>query len=143
MIQDSFEVQRYAQGRWQVLAIFDDRELALSHAATLRDLGRHPGLRVRHEAYDERRNHFTSTTIFRHSRLDNHNISAVRTRGAEHRRLDPVSVLSQPGRLAALEADLPPEGAEQFLASATLKLAKIMMLGLFALIMLRCLKLLL
>jgi hypothetical protein len=49
----TFEVQIYKRGIWHVESFFDDRALVLSEAERLYETGRHAGVRVLQENYDD------------------------------------------------------------------------------------------
>ena len=56
MAVGTFEIQVYKGGIWNVDSFFDDREIALSEAERLNDTGRHAGVRILEEKYDESSN---------------------------------------------------------------------------------------
>lgn len=69
----AFEIQVYTSGRWNIDSIFDDRDLALHEAKRMDTSGRHVGVRVVEETYDEEQDRTSSRTIFRGSRADEQN----------------------------------------------------------------------
>jgi hypothetical protein len=69
-LDPSYEVQVYARGGWKIVAIFDDRRLALIDARLLRRGRRYSAIRVTEETYDRRLEKFRSRTISRYSRWE-------------------------------------------------------------------------
>jgi hypothetical protein len=49
----TFELQTFQAGKWNVDSYFDDRELAMSEAEKLDVSGRHTGVRILQEDFDE------------------------------------------------------------------------------------------
>ena len=150
----SYEVQGYSGGRWQVLAVFDDKQLAITDADRLRSVGRFSALRVQSEVYDEARRHYIARIVHRYSRLDPQNFEAVRgdwpERPRQKARPDPVRVLSQLGRggrgrrYANLEP-LPSPAAwsttdARLFSSAITRLASILLIGVGLLLWINWLK---
>jgi hypothetical protein len=60
----SFELQTYKAGKWEIDSYYDDRELALSEAERLDVGGRHNGVRVVEENYDETSNRSSYHVVF-------------------------------------------------------------------------------
>jgi hypothetical protein len=60
----AFELQTYKGGKWEIDSYYDDRELALSEAERLDVGGRHGGVRVVEENYDEATNRSTYNVVF-------------------------------------------------------------------------------
>lgn len=60
----SFELQTYKAGKWEIDSYYDDRELALSEAERLDIGGRHNGVRVVEENYDETSNRSSYHVVF-------------------------------------------------------------------------------
>ncbi len=52
----TFEIQVYKSGTWNVDSYFDDREIAMSEAERLDVSGRHSGVRILREDFDEKSN---------------------------------------------------------------------------------------
>jgi hypothetical protein len=60
----SFEIQVYKSGIWNVDSYFDDRDMALSEAERLNETGRHAGVRILQEDYDEKTNSSDCRVVF-------------------------------------------------------------------------------
>lgn len=60
----SFELQTYKAGKWEIDSYYDDRDLALSEAERVDATGRHSGVRVVEENYDETTNRSSYHVIF-------------------------------------------------------------------------------
>jgi len=60
----SFELQTYKGGKWEIDSYYDDRDLALSEAERLGATGRHSGVRVVEENYDETTNRSSYNVVF-------------------------------------------------------------------------------
>jgi len=60
----SFELQTFKAGKWEIDSYYDDRELALSEAERLDIGGRHNGVRVVEENYDETTNRSSYHVVF-------------------------------------------------------------------------------
>ena len=65
----TFEIQVYKSGDWNVDSYFDDREIALSEAERLNESGRHAGVRILQEDYDEASNRSKCRVVFSKTRL--------------------------------------------------------------------------
>ena len=68
----TFEIQVYKGGIWNVDSYFDDREIAMSEAERLNLSGRHAGVRVLQEDYDETTNEAKCRIVFSKT-LNQHN----------------------------------------------------------------------
>lgn len=60
----AFELQIYKAGKWEIDSYYDDRELALSEAERMDVSGRHGGVRVVEENYDESTNTSSYQVVF-------------------------------------------------------------------------------
>lgn len=60
----TFEIQVYKGGIWSVDSYFDDREIAMSEAERLNESGRHAGVRILQEDYDEASNESKCRVVF-------------------------------------------------------------------------------
>ena len=60
----SFELQTYKAGKWEIDSYYDDRDLALSEAERVDASGRHSGVRVVEEDYDETTNRSSYHVVF-------------------------------------------------------------------------------
>lgn len=60
----NFEIQVYKSGNWNVDSYFDDRDTAMSEAERLNGSGKHPGVRILQEDYDEKTNTSNYRVIF-------------------------------------------------------------------------------
>lgn len=60
----AFELQIYKAGKWEIDSYYDDRELALSEAERMDVTGRHGGVRVVEENYDESTNTSSYQVVF-------------------------------------------------------------------------------
>ena len=69
----TFEIQVYKSGDWNVDSYFDDREIALSEAERLNESGRHAGVRILQEDYDEASNRSKCRVVFSKTRLSDAN----------------------------------------------------------------------
>ena len=68
----AFELQIYKAGKWEIDSYYDDRDLALSEAERLNVTGRHGGVRVVEENYDEATNRSSYHVVFtKLKRIDN------------------------------------------------------------------------
>ena len=65
----TFEIQVYKSGGWNVDSYFDDREIAMSEAERLNESGRHAGVRILQEDYDEASNSSKCRVVFSKTRL--------------------------------------------------------------------------
>ena len=60
----SFEIQVYKSGIWNVDSYFDDRDMAISEAEGINESGRHSGVRVMQENFDENTNTSNYRVLF-------------------------------------------------------------------------------
>ena len=60
----TFELQIFKSGNWSVDSYFDDRDLAMSEAEKIDGSGRHAGVRILQEDYDEPTNKSNCRVIF-------------------------------------------------------------------------------
>ena len=72
----AYEIHVYSGGKWQIAAIFDDRELALLEARRLDEARKYSAIRVVEELFDGAANATVSKTIFRGSATGDHNKEA-------------------------------------------------------------------
>lgn len=97
----AFEIQVYNAGKWNIDSIFDDRELALHEAQRMDHSGRHVGVRVVEEVYDEEKDRTSSRTIFRGSRADDSNAQHLEKSADVRREAEADRRRRQLGRNAA------------------------------------------
>lgn len=75
-----YEVHKYLNGRWELAAVFDDRDEAIADAKSMFDVSKYSmGVRVLHVVAREDQNQdvtFAEQTIFRQSTVDEHNAEA-------------------------------------------------------------------
>ncbi len=77
----AYEIHTFQGGKWKIDLVFDDRDLALFEAQRMDESGRHPGVRVIEEDYDEGTQKTKIRTIFRGSKIAEANAQALeRTR---------------------------------------------------------------
>jgi hypothetical protein len=72
----TYEIQTYRGGVWQVDSVFDDEELAVFEAQLLHDRGRYVGVRVVLEIYNEETDQVSVRTILKFSKSDEENAAA-------------------------------------------------------------------
>lgn len=70
ILEKSYEVQVYARGNWNVVAIFDDRRLSEVEARLIRRSRRYVALRIREEVYDHALAGFRSRVIYHYSQAE-------------------------------------------------------------------------
>lgn len=73
----AYEIHTFASGKWKIDSVFDDRELALFEATRMEDSGRHAGIRVVEEEFDEITEKTRIRTIYRGSKLESSNAAAL------------------------------------------------------------------
>lgn len=73
----AFEIQTYQSGKWKIDSVFDDKELAVFEARRMDESGRHSGIRVIEEEYDEQTKETRVRTIFRGSKVQQANSAAM------------------------------------------------------------------
>ncbi len=73
----AYEIHTFQGGRWKIDSVFDDRDLALFEAQRMDELGRHPGIRVIEEEFDEGTQKTKIRTIFRGSKVAESNAQAL------------------------------------------------------------------
>ena len=69
-LEKSYELQVYARGNWNVLAIFDDRRLSEVEARVIRRSRRYVAIRIREEVYDQVLAGFRSRVIYHYSQTE-------------------------------------------------------------------------
>ncbi len=69
----TFEIQVYKSGNWNVDSYFDDREIAMSEAERINGSGRHAGVRILQEDYDEASNKSKCRVVFSKTRQSDEN----------------------------------------------------------------------
>lgn len=60
----TFEIQVYKSGIWNADSYFDDRDIALSEAERLNGSGKHAGVRLLQDDYDEQSNTSNCRVVF-------------------------------------------------------------------------------
>ena len=73
----AYEIHTFAQGKWKIDSVFDDRDLAVFEATRMEESGRHAGVRVIEEEFDETTQKTRIRTIFRGSKLEAGNAAAL------------------------------------------------------------------
>jgi hypothetical protein len=73
----AYEIHTFTGGRWKIDSVFDDKELALFEATRMDESGRHAGIRVIEEDYDENTQKTKIRTIFRGSKTSDANNAAL------------------------------------------------------------------
>jgi hypothetical protein len=73
----AYEIHTFAGGKWKIDSVFDDRDLALFEAGRMEESGRHAGVRVIEEEFDESTQKTRIRTIYRGSKLDSSNAAAL------------------------------------------------------------------
>lgn len=73
----AYEIHTFQGGRWKIDSVFDDRDLALFEAHRMDESGRHPGIRVIEEEFDEHTQKTKIRTIFRGSKIGEANAQAL------------------------------------------------------------------
>lgn len=73
----AYEIHTFAGGKWKIDSVFDDRDLALFEASRMEESGRHAGVRVIEEEFDESTQKTRVRTIYRGSKLDSNNAAAL------------------------------------------------------------------
>lgn len=69
-LDKSYELQVYARGNWNVVAIFDDRRLSEVEARVIRRSRRYVAIRIREEVYDQVLAAFRSRVIYHYSQAE-------------------------------------------------------------------------
>jgi hypothetical protein len=67
----TFEIQVYKSGVWNIDSYFDDREIAMSEAERLNESGRHAGVRILQEDYDEASNRSKCRVVYSRTKHSN------------------------------------------------------------------------
>jgi hypothetical protein len=73
----AYEIHTFQAGRWKIDSVFDDKELALFEATRMDEAGRHAGVRVIEEEYDENTQKTKIRTVFRGSKIAESNSAAL------------------------------------------------------------------
>jgi len=73
----AYEIHACSGGKWQIQAIFDDRELALLEARRLDEGRKYSAVQVVEEMFDGAANATVTRTIFRGSAIGDHNKDAL------------------------------------------------------------------
>ena len=73
----AYEIHTFAGGKWKVDSVFDDRDLALFEASRIEGSGRHTGVRVVEEEFDESTQRTRVRTIYRGSKVEQNNAAAL------------------------------------------------------------------
>ena len=73
----AYEIHTFIGGRWKIDSVFDDKELALFEATRMDEAGRHAGVRVIEEEYDENTQKTKIRTIYRGSKITEANSAAL------------------------------------------------------------------
>jgi hypothetical protein len=67
----AFEIHTFADGKWKIDSVFDDRELAMFEAQRIDESNRYAGVRVIEELFDESTQKTATKTLFRGGRVEN------------------------------------------------------------------------
>ena len=87
----AYEIHTFAGGKWKIDSVFDDRDLALFEASRMEESGRHAGVRVIEEEFEESTQKTRVRTIYRGSKLESSNAAALekakemRVQAAQHK----------------------------------------------------------
>jgi hypothetical protein len=73
----AYEIHTFVSGKWKIDSVFDDRDLALFEATRMEGSGRHAGVRVIEEEFDENTQKTRIRTIYRGSKLESSNAAAL------------------------------------------------------------------
>src|SRR5262249_32291102 len=73
----AYEIHTFAGGKWKIDSVFDDRDLAVFEATRMDESGRHAGVRVIEEEFDEATQKTRIRTIFRGSKVEAGNAAAL------------------------------------------------------------------
>lgn len=73
----AYEIHTFAGGKWKIDSVFDDRDLAIFEATRMEESGRHAGVRVIEEEFDEATQKTKIRTIYRGSKLEAGNAAAL------------------------------------------------------------------
>jgi hypothetical protein len=73
----AYEIHTFAQGKWKIDSVFDDRDLAIFEATRMEESGRHASIRVIEEEFDESTQKTRIRTIYRGSKLESGNAAAL------------------------------------------------------------------
>jgi len=73
----AFEIHTFQGGKWKIDSIFDDRDLALFEAQRMDGSGRHAGIRVIEEEFDELTQKTKIRTIYRGTKVEQSNAQAL------------------------------------------------------------------
>lgn len=73
----AYEIHTFGGGKWKIDSVFDDRDLALFEASRMEQSGRHAGVRVVEEEFDETTQRTRIRTIYRGSKTEAGNAAAL------------------------------------------------------------------
>jgi hypothetical protein len=73
----AYEIHTFQGGRWKIDSVFDDKDLALFEATRMDEAGRHAGVRVIEEEYDENTQKTKIRTVYRGSKIADANSAAL------------------------------------------------------------------
>jgi len=73
----AYEIHTFKGGKWKIDSVFDDRDLALFEAARMDESGRHSGVRVIEEEFEEATQKTRVRTIYRGSKVEPSNAAAL------------------------------------------------------------------
>ena len=73
----AYEIHTFTGGKWKIDSVFDDRDLALFEATRMDESGRHAGIRVVEEEFDELTQKTRMRTIYRGSKAEHANAAAL------------------------------------------------------------------
>ncbi len=73
----AYELQTYHSGAWKIDSMYDDRKLAMMEAQRASEAERYPAVRLVEENYDPDTQSSTSRVIFRASRIQSENQTAL------------------------------------------------------------------
>lgn len=74
----AFEIHTFQGGKWKIDSVFDDRDLALFEAQRMDESGRYSGVRVIEEIFLEQTQQTKTRTIYRGSKIEQHNAAELR-----------------------------------------------------------------
>jgi len=73
----AYEIHTFTGGKWKIDSVFDDRDLALFEATRMKESGRHAGIRVVEEEFDELTQKTRMRTIYRGSKAEHADTAAL------------------------------------------------------------------
>jgi hypothetical protein len=73
----AYEIHTFTGGKWKIDSVFDDRDLAVFEATRMDESGRHAGVRVIEEEFDETTQKTRIRTVYRGSKIEAGNAAAL------------------------------------------------------------------